>query len=815
MEIIHRNDPDLREYQSEVKSRLFAEWEHHRHVMVQMPTGTGKTHVLAAVVKEFLNEEATAGASQLRTDSMIRGKEEINHKSESVWVIAHRRELVAQIKDIIRKMFANPVDESHSHQTQDNDRLIAGVDSSFFIPHSSFIKVMSIQWLARNWPAIEEQPELIIIDEAHHALADSYRELWRHYPEVKILGMTATPCRLNLRGFTELFDVLVTSWSISEFITRGYLSPFDYVSIRTCSREQRLIQSLRKRGADGDYQVKEMNEVLNRQPSIQLLYEGIQRYAPGKRGIVYAISIEHARCIADYYNRHGVDAVAIDSRTPSGERLRLVEEFRQGRIRVLVNVDVFSEGFDCPDVEFVQLARPTLSLSKYLQQVGRGLRRSPGKESCLLLDHVGLYRIFGLPNRDRDWQAMFEGRLLSRTSALLHKRNASASLTVAEAPADLQDELEVVVTHEELSAQLQKETNMHPKEDPRTFTLLPHYDRQQGLWGLKRGETQVVTARYTEVIDTSEDLAAVRLPNGQTAVVDEHGEVRWTFAPYRKLKFLKDQFLLVTEGGAKASYCLDLKNGHRYRERPNVLHYGHVELLQSGTAYFSRTRKVYANLQGPSIDSLHWNGFALRIPDANIPLDCRSVCQQGYEFYRDFACLLEGDDESAYWYSGHLADGSLIVMDDAGRYYHVEQGRPKHYIARNDAGSPEECFDQVIPRLQKEAIHRFHLLNEKRIHEQDQKRQKRLESIRAAYPFRMGQKWGLKLGEQIVVAPKYRTIRPPVGDYCAYEDNPCQWGVMALDGRVLVEARYMDVSIERNGTVHLTVIPGKVKTVKL
>ena len=121
----------------------------------------------------------------------------------------------------------------------------------------------------------------------------------------------------------------------------------------------------------------------------------------GRRGIVYAVSIDHARNIAAYYSGKGLDAAAIDSHTPTAERGRMVEDFKTGRIKVLVNVDVFSEGFDCPDVEFVQMARPTLSLAKYLQQAGRGLRKSTGKETCVLIDNVGLYRVFR--SNGRDW----------------------------------------------------------------------------------------------------------------------------------------------------------------------------------------------------------------------------------------------------------------------------------------------------------------------------------------------------------------------------------------------------------------------------
>lgn len=131
------------------------------------------------------------------------------------------------------------------------------------------------------------------------------------YPKARKLGMTAMPCRLNRKGFTDLFDTLITSDSIVDFIRQGWLSAFDYVSIRSGSYDQRLIDGLSKRGADGDYQVKEMDAVLNRRPSIERLYESVLLYADGKKGIVYAINISHARNIAEYYKEHGMNAVAI------------------------------------------------------------------------------------------------------------------------------------------------------------------------------------------------------------------------------------------------------------------------------------------------------------------------------------------------------------------------------------------------------------------------------------------------------------------------------------------------------------------------
>ena len=420
----------LRDYQIEMKTRLMEAWKAHRSVMVQMPTGTGKTHLLASVVSEFVS---SAGSG--------------------VWLIAHRRELVAQMEETLAK---------YGIRREDTP-----------------VRVMSVQWLSRHWNEAGDAPGLIVIDEAHHALAASYTEMWKRYPAAKKLGVTATPCRLNRRGFTELFEVLVTSWSIAEFIEKGVLSVFDYVSIRPGSEEQRLIDGLEKRGADGDYQVKEMDAVLNRRPGIERLYRSVRQFASGKKGMVYAISIEHARRIAEYYSRRGVNAVAVDSKTPAMERKRMVEEFRHGKIEVLVNVDVFSEGFDCPDVEFVQLARPTLSLAKYLQQVGRGLRRSEGKEACMLIDNVGLYRIFGLPTQRWNWDAMFRGRMAGKGS-LLGRMNCDASVTafpVVERPAEAGGDLVMVMEHGRLLSSIREQALPDEKEQSPSCRLRAFVDK--------------------------------------------------------------------------------------------------------------------------------------------------------------------------------------------------------------------------------------------------------------------------------------------------------------------------------------------------
>lgn len=760
----------LRTYQHIIKHLLFSKWLQHPSIMVQMPTGTGKTHLLASVIYDHLKEE----------------------QGKCVWIVAHRRELVEQIEETVARYGISKEDGR--------------------------VKVMSIQWLSRHWEDVrDERPSLIVIDEAHHALAETYKELWLRYPEAKKLGMTATPCRLNGKGFTDLFDTLITSDSIADFIRQGWLSAFDYVSIRPDNDEQQLIDSLEKRGADGDYQLKEMDAVLNKRPSIERLYESVRQYADGKKGIVYAISISHARNIAEYYVEHGMNAVAIDSKTPAKERKRLVEEFRQGKIQVLVNVDVFSEGFDCPDVEFVQLARPTLSLAKYLQQVGRGLRKTEGKESCMIIDNVGLYRLFGLPTANRDWKAMFEGRLAGKgfpvtgTSMFTYMAVTRTNGETEEADG----QLETIMSHGQLLEYLQKGMPLPEKEASWPAALKPFKDRQSGLWGLRLGQTVSATAQYLMVFDVKDRLAAVKFKDYRVGIVDADGNVQMKFNRYRRIKLLPDQIVSV-EDNADHTFYIDLKNGSLYNEKPKVLRFGTIELLKVGMQYYSRTKHVYKSRSKLNDFNIIHRGFYLRIYDSSsFRHEFRLVDSASLFLYRDCVCILANDEEDYYWLCGELAEGSIVIADEKGNYYHATEGMEKQYIASEHPKNKEEDFDTAVSRLQEEAEARAAMMRKDSKREKEKKQQERLASIRDAVPFQSGLKWGLKSGNRVIVPPVYRSIQKPVGNYCAVEANPRQWGVIMLDGKMVVEARYTHVEIEENGTALLTVIPGKVKKVKL
>ena len=1007
----------LFDYQEDMKERIEKALRLHRSVMAQMPTGTGKTVLLASVVESFLRE----------------------HSNCNVWIVAHRRELVSQIRETIERVFSkthpssltikedfsnHPVNSSKitpslftlkegstSHpdplssgareetapprrseplRSKDGgpskvspdcagwdrlgatclraadgltatclrptdglaatclrpteglgDRLgerggdgLGATSASSANPTSDMmpIKAVSIQWLSKHYDEIEEEPGMIVIDEAHHALAKTYKEMWERFPNAKFLGLTATPCRLNGKGFTDLFDVLVQSWSVPEFISKGRLATYDFVSIKSDGVTQRLIDSLQKRGADGDYQNKEMDMLLNKKPSIERLYRSLEEFGKDRKGIVYAINISHANAIAEFYREHGIAAVAIDSKTPSSLRKELIERFKASNtsfsnhpsmvftppsvppfpgdrnplskegnfskitpslftikegstshpdpltlrgeggnrptrcseplrskdggpskvspdcagwdrltdiclragdglgatclragdglgatclraadglgatclrpadgvedhlddaapIQVLVNVDIFSEGFDCPDVEFVQLARPTLSLAKYLQMVGRGLRVARGKKNCVIIDNVGLYRVFGLPSQVWNWNAMFEGKLK------VGKRK--------ETPKDR----EFFLMNEK-----QDDIQIHP--DSEMMMVMSHEELLQ-------------TLQYREFVDSKGEFAIIKLPDGKMTVVNRQGEQVLEPGDYYDMKLLDGNILFYRpRRKAKCYYDLLAKavidDGTNVAETPHVVNIKGWEFIEYNDIFMSRTQEDFSLPYHPSqYDFLNYGYYMIfrfrpSVPGCQVWYYCEGdegKMRMSNEESRN-VCFLRNDYEHVYWLCAVLYGERIVVMDSKEDYYLVDSNLKKTYIGCNHPKNEKEDLNFVMPRLGKKYYHEA-MLQKKEMEENEMLLLHEKSEAGHVELYQAGKKWGVKVDGKVIVPPLYCSIAQPVGAYCAFEEIPRHWGVMTLKGKVIVDAKYEKVEIRDNGIAIVTGITGKTQTINL
>ena len=738
----------LFDYQEDMKERIEKALRLHRSVMAQMPTGTGKTYLLTAVIDSFVS----------------------NNPMEKVWIVAHRRELVSQIDETVRKF--------HSYSASNTSTLLLSV------------KAMSIQWLMRHYDEIEEEPGMIVIDEAHHALAKTYKEMWERFPKAKFLGLTATPCRLNGKGFTDLFDVLVQSWDVPEFISKGRLATYDFVSIKSDGMTQRLIDSLQKRGADGDYQNKEMDMLLNKKPSIERLYQSLEEYGKDRKGIVYAINISHAQKITKLYQEHGVKAIAIDSKTPATERQQDIEAFKKGDIQVLVNVDIFSEGFDCPDVEFVQLARPTMSLAKYLQMVGRGLRVAKGKKNCVIIDNVGLYRVFGLPSQVWNWNAMFEGKLKVGKKKETPKER-------------------------DFFLMYGKQETMPVGQDSEMMMVMSHEELMQSLL-------------YREFVDCNDDFAIVKLNDGKMTVVNRQGEQVIEPGNYYEMKFLRGNILSYRPRRKTVCYYdllarVVIDEDIHEKDAPEVITINKWEFVEYNGLFRARTYEHFALPFRPSQYDL-WNyGYYMIY---NFQSSTASGCQEWiykeedggsmrmYKENSEKVCFLRGDHTHVYWLCADLYDSGIVVMDSHEDYYFVDSSLKKTYIGCNQPKTENENLTVAMPRLGK-LVYEREMKRRKKQEEQELLLLHEKSEAGSVELYQAGKKWGLKMDGKVVVPPLYHSISQPVGAYCAFEQMPRHWGIMNLKGKVIVDAKYEKVEVLANGKAVVTTITGKTQTVNL
>lgn len=332
----------LRDYQQETVDNIYQSMKQgNRRIIVQQPPRTGKTVIMAEIARKT-------------TD-----------KGNRVMFIIHRKEVLAQAKATFEQQNVN----------------------------MGLATMGMVQTLTRRVNKLTE-PQLILIDEAHHALSQSYRRIIDAFPNAYILYFTATPIRTGHNQLDQIADDIIVGKSIKWLTQHHFLAPFHYYGLGDIDRSK-----LRKQ--NGDYSSQSMDEAISHQIYGHIVQQ-YQRLANGKQAVVYCHSIESAKKVTEQFTQAGITAAEIDGDTDTKARDRLVQKFRNQELTILANVNLFTEGVDLPNVDCVIMARPTSSLALYLQFSMRCLNPREGK-TAVIIDHVDNFLNFGLPSSDRNW----------------------------------------------------------------------------------------------------------------------------------------------------------------------------------------------------------------------------------------------------------------------------------------------------------------------------------------------------------------------------------------------------------------------------
>lgn len=341
----------LRDYQEELLNGLYKSMaEHNKSIMVQSPAGSGKSVTMSEVARRA------------------------TEKGNRVLFCVHRIELVNQIKQTFK---ANDVDMNLCH---------VGM-------------VQTIRNRVKR--GTEPEPSIILVDEAHHSLAKTYRDIFDAFPNAFIFGFTATPYRMNGKGFTEIFQELITGKSVKWLIDNERLAPFKYYSVNLINSDKL------KKASTGDYKNDSIDKAMK--PTIYGdVVENYRKFAENKKTIIYTHNVESSIRVAEKFNQSGYRALQVDGKTPKDERHQAMELFRSGKVKILVNAELYGEGVDVPDCQCVILLRPTKSLTLFIQQTMRSMRYQPNK-TAIIIDHVGNYMRHGLPDTNHEWDEHFKG----------------------------------------------------------------------------------------------------------------------------------------------------------------------------------------------------------------------------------------------------------------------------------------------------------------------------------------------------------------------------------------------------------------------
>jgi DNA repair protein RadD len=347
----------LRDYQERFVFDIREAFKRHRRVLGVSPTGSGKTECFSYIAKGVANN------------------------GKRIVTTVHRREILFQISRAMDRWGVN-----HALLTADSRGM----------PRAPCI-VASVFTLANRMLHCPE-PDLIIIDEAHHsAQGTTWKKVIDHFPKARILGLTATPCRLDMKGLGDAFDFMVEGPTVAELTALGWLSPAEYYA----SKETLDLRSIKVRG--GDYVTSELAAAMDKPSITGSAVEHYARLCNGKRALVFCCSIKHSEDVAAEFRQAGFAAESIDGKLQDYERDAILQRFARGDTRVLANCALVSEGFDLSTIEVAILLRPTKSLALYLQMCGRAIRPMEGKTKTIILDHASNIKTHGFIDEIRQW----------------------------------------------------------------------------------------------------------------------------------------------------------------------------------------------------------------------------------------------------------------------------------------------------------------------------------------------------------------------------------------------------------------------------
>jgi DNA repair protein RadD len=348
----------LRPYQSDLVRKINDELRYFSKApLVVLPTGGGKTFIAAQVTLDHVSE------------------------GKSVWFIAHRQELIAQASKAFSTFGIR------------HGILKAGTPADV----SQRVQIASVQTLVRRLDDGYPPPDLIITDECHHATAKSYTRIFAAYPNASLLGVTATPCRMNGAGLGDVFDSIILGPTNQWLTDNGFLSPARYYA----PPQKADISKVHTRA--GDYVTSELEEIMDDGEITGDAVSHYRRLCAGVPMLVFCVSVAHAHHVAEEYRAAGYRAAAVDGKLSDEDRADRIQGLGTGKYQVITSCDLIGEGLDVPVVSAVQLLRPTQSPALHLQQIGRGLRPAAGKDYLVVLDHVNNVAKHGFASTEREW----------------------------------------------------------------------------------------------------------------------------------------------------------------------------------------------------------------------------------------------------------------------------------------------------------------------------------------------------------------------------------------------------------------------------